>query len=67
MSNISLTYFPSMFIFLYVCLIIILYGGLFIMPRDERHTETIPYGTLGIIPLADISISVIFNIFFIDS
>ena len=22
------------------------------MPRDERHTETIPYGTLGIIPLA---------------
>ena len=21
------------------------------MPRDERHTETIPYGTLGIIPL----------------
>ena len=22
------------------------------MPRDERHTATIPYGTLGIIPLA---------------
>lgn len=22
------------------------------MPRDERHTETIPYGTLGIVPLA---------------
>ncbi|MDY4741863.1 MAG: ribose-phosphate pyrophosphokinase [Lachnospira sp.] len=22
------------------------------MPRDERHTETIPYGTLGIIPLS---------------
>lgn len=22
------------------------------MPRDERHIETIPYGTLGIIPLA---------------
>ena len=22
------------------------------MPRDERHTETIPYGTLGIIPSA---------------
>lgn len=21
------------------------------MPRDERHTETIPYGTLGIVPL----------------
>ena len=23
------------------------------MPRDERHTATIPYGTLGIIPLAN--------------
>ena len=22
------------------------------MPRDERHTETIPYGTLGLIPLS---------------
>lgn len=22
------------------------------MPRDERHTQTIPYGTLGIVPLA---------------
>ena len=21
------------------------------MPRDERHTKSIPYGTLGIIPL----------------
>lgn len=25
------------------------------MPRDERHTATIPYGTLGIIPLASCS------------
>ena len=25
------------------------------MPRDERHTQTIPYGTLGIVPLASCS------------
>ena len=25
------------------------------MPRDERHTETIPYGTLGLIPLKSCS------------
>ena len=25
------------------------------MPRDERHTATIPYGTLGIIPLKSCS------------
>lgn len=25
------------------------------MPRDERHTATIPYGTLGIIPLQSCS------------
>lgn len=30
-------------------------GGILIMPRDERHTQTIPYGTLGIVPLASCS------------
>mgnify|MGYP000529642679 CR=1 FL=1 len=25
------------------------------MPRDERHTATIPYGTLGIVPLKSCS------------